>query len=348
LLTLQGSTLILTTADTVAYEEADTGVLLGSGTIVTADNNSTATALTPDAIAVGDHITARGEYNVLSDGTIEIDSRGSTTNTGSVRIQPTEIWGPLVSSAAGSLVMNVQTINGWPADEFDFTGNGAGAVTPMAFSVDTGSIPLPAGKAAGDPIWVTGYSAPFGSAPPDFDALSVNSETSVQVAGGQVGGGASTTPGTRGCGVGSQVCDPAVLQVTYVPNTTPFTAFSDAGFSINYAHAKSAVVRIGPEIIDLPAMTTPIRVVPTTLTVTSTFAPRYTVGNPATATVTTSPTITTITPSTLLQSYSGFSDWVARINTTLTPTVLAEQLSASGIYDRATNTFTATSIDFVL
>jgi hypothetical protein len=344
-LTLQGSTLILTTADTFEYKEADTEVLLGAGTLVTADNNSTLTALTPDAISVGDHITARGLYNVLSDGTIELDSTGtSSDNTGSVRLQPTEIWGPLVSSAAGNLVMDVQTINGWPADVFDFTGNGAAAVTPTAFSVDTGSIPVPAGTAVGAPLWVTGYSASFGSAPPDSDAVSVNNETSVQVAGAQVGGGASTTPGTRGCGVGSQVCDPAVLQVTWAPNTTPFTDFSVAGFSISYEHAFSAVVRIGPEIINLPTLSTPIRVVPTTLTVTSTFAPRYTVGDPDTASV----TATVATSTTLLQSYSGFSDWFAKVNATLTSAAPAEQLSASGIYDRATNTFTATSIDFVL
>ena len=69
------------------------------------------------------------------------------------------------------------------------------AVNPAAFLIDTGSIPLPAGRAAGDPLWVSGYTTPFGTAPPDFNAVAVNNETSVQIAGGQVGGGAPTTPG---------------------------------------------------------------------------------------------------------------------------------------------------------
>ncbi len=343
-LTLQGSTLILNTADTFTYEEADTEVLLGPGTIVTADDNSNLTNLNASSIAVGDHITARGVYPAPVGGVVLLDSRGSTTNTGSVRIQPTEVWGSLVSSAAGSLVMNAQTINGWPADVFDFTGNGTAAVTPSAFSVDTGSIALPAGTAAGDPVWVKGYAAPYGSAPPDFDAVSVNNETSVQVAGGQVGGGATTTPGTLGCGVGSQVCEPAVMQVTYAPNTTPFKSLSVSGFSPSFEHVFSAVVRIGPEIIDLQTLPSSIRVVPTTLTATSTFAPRYTVGAPSTATVT--PTATTST--TLLQSYSVFADWVAKVQSTVTTAAPAQQLTASGIYDRATNTFTATSVDFAL
>lgn len=343
-LTLQGATLVLNTADTFTYEEADTEVLLGAGTIVTADNNANLTAPTPASISVGDHITARGIYRVLTDGTVQIDSTGtSSTNTGSVRIQPTEIWGPLVSTAAGSLVMNAQTINGWPADVFDFTGNGSAAVTPSAFSVDTGSITVPAGTVAGAPVWVTGYTNTFGSAPPDFNAVAVNNENSVQVAGGQVGGGASTTPGTRSCGIGSQVCDPAVLEVTWAPTTAPFASLSDAGFSISYQHAFSAVVRIGPEIIDLPTVTPAIRIVPTTLAVTSTFAPRFSVGDPATASTT-----PTVTSTTLLQSYSVFADWVAKVDSSVTAAAPAEQLTASGIYDRATNTFTATTIDFVL
>jgi hypothetical protein len=343
-LTLQGSTLVLNTADTFSYEEADTEVLLGPGTIVTADNNANLTNLTTSSISVGDHITARGVYPAPVNGVILLDSRGSTTNTGSVRLQATEVWGPLVSSAAGGLVMNAQTINGWPVDEFDFTGNGSAAVTPSAFSVDTGSLPVPAGTTVGDPVWVKGYAAPFGSAPPDFNAVSVNNETSVQLAGGQVGGGATTTPGELGCGVGSQVCVPAVMQVTYAPNTTPFKSLSVAGFSPSFEHVFSAVVRIGPEIIDLQTLPSTIHVVPTSLTVTSTFAPRFTVGDTATATVT--PTVATAT--TLLQSYSVFADWVAKVNATLTTAAPAEQLTATGIYDRASNTFTATSIDFVL
>ena len=101
-------------------------MLLGSGTIVTADDNSALTELTSDSVAVGQRITARGIYNVLTDGTVVIDSTGtSSTNTGSVRLQSTKLWGSLVSSAAGGLVMDVQTIDDWPVADFDFAGNGA-------------------------------------------------------------------------------------------------------------------------------------------------------------------------------------------------------------------------------
>jgi hypothetical protein len=356
--TLEGSTLFLNTADefffcgvadTSSLCTAGTQVLLGPGTIVTADNNSTLTpsTLNSSSVSVGQHITARGVcVNNCIGPTVVLDATGtSSTNTGSVRLQNTEVWGTLVNSATGNLEINAQTINNYPIADFDFAGNGSGTENPAAFLIDTGSIPLPAGSAAGDPLWVSGYTTPFGSAPPDFNAVAVNSETSVQIAGGQVGGGSSTAPGSKGCGIGSQVCDPAILEVTWnAANTTPFSNLSNSGFSLNLADGSSGVVRIGPELIDLSTLAQATLVVPTTLTVTSTFAPRFTVGDPKTATIT--PTVTTA--STYLQSFSAFSDWVSKVNSTLTSAAPAVQMTASGIYDRASNTFTATSIDLVL
>jgi hypothetical protein len=352
-LTLAASTLFLNTADTFYFCVTGsttcapkTQVLLGAGTIVTADDNTTLTALSADSIAVGQHIAVRGEYSILADGTTQIDARGSTTNTGSVRLLSTEVWGPLVSSAAGSLVMNAQTIHNLPVSDFDFAGNGAAALNPAAFVVDTGSLTLPAGTAAGDPVWSDGYFTPFGSAPPDFTAVALNNELSVQTAGGPVGGGAPTVPGTFTCGIGSQVCEPASLQVAWSGTTTPFATLSDTGFSINLANKElsSAVIRIGPESIALKSLPASPQVVPTSLSVTSTFAPQFTVGDPSTSTTTT--TVTTATTS--LHVYNTFAAFVTEVNGTVNTASPAVQLEAHGIYNRATNIFTATSVNLVL
>jgi hypothetical protein len=119
---------------------------------------------------------------------------------------------------------------------------------------------------------------------------------------------------------------------------------SDAGFSLNLSLATTAQIKIGPEVIDLvgaPAVT----VVPTTLAVTSTFAPRYSVGDPVTAsTISTSTTAST----TAIASFSSFASWVSKVNSTLNSATPGLQFAATGVYDRATNTFTATSIDLVL
>lgn len=356
--TLLGATLFLNTADTFyycglldtttnPYCPSGAQVLLGPATIVTADDNSvlTSATLNYNSVSVGQHITVRGVcVNNCTGPTVQLDATNTTSaNTGSVRLQNTEVFGSLVSSASGNLTLDAQTINNWPIANFNFTGNGAAAVNPAAFLIDSGSILLPAGTAAGDPVWVSGYTTPFGSAPPDFDAVAVNNEASVQIAGGQGDGAAPTAPGTGGCGIGSQVCDPAILQVTWTSNPKPFTTLSDAGFSLSLDLASTAQIKIGAEVISLASVPA-VTVVPTSLTVTSTFAPRYSVGNPATATITPNLALNTST----LASYSSFSSWVSEVNSTLTGTAPGLQLSAIGIYDRATNTFTATSIDFVL
>ncbi len=358
-LTLRSSILFQNDFQIYTYNTADAQLLVGPGTIVTVDG-STATGLKADAISVGQYVSARGIYELPASGIVTLDATGnSSTNTGSVRILPTQLWGSLVSSASGSLVMNLQNINDWPVSVYNFSGNGTSAAqnpSPAAFAVDTGALALPAGVAAGDPLWVAGIVSPFGAAPPDFNATAVNSEASVQVAGGAgttPAPGNSTAPGAGSCGVGSQVCVPASMQVLWsnTPGTTtPFVGLSSAGFSIDLSNAqlKSAVIRIGPESIALSSLAASPKVVPYSLpfslAATSTFAPQYTVGNPSTATV----TATVATATTALNVYSSFASFVTEVNAAMTSASPAVQFEARGVYDRAANTFTATSVNLVL
>jgi hypothetical protein len=359
-LTLRGSTLILTTDDTFEYDVNDCLVQLGSGTTVTADDNPLLKNLTESSVAVGDHITARG---ILVQTTVAgqacglvtlgeavlLDSTGtSATNTGSVRLQPNEAFGTLVSSAAGSLVMDLSSIDYWPVAAYNFAGNGTTAPAPATFSVNTEGLTLPAGTAPGDPIWVSGYASSFGAAPPDYLSFALNNELSVQTAGGALGGGVPTTPGSGVCGVGSQVCDPAVLSVNWTAGTTtPFTTFSDASFIINVSNSAitSATIQIGSETLLMKSLPSSPVIVPTANATTETFAPRYSWGNPLTSTTTSASTTASTTQ---LNASSSFSAFVSGVTATLSSTQPAQQLVARGIYDRATNTFTATQIDFAL
>jgi hypothetical protein len=348
-LILHGSTLFLNTADTFSYNVKDAEVSLGSGTIVTADDNSILTNLSSDSIAVGQYITARGLYSVNANLTVILDATGtSSTNTGSVRLQPSELWGSLVSSGTGTLVTDVATIDDWPTSIFHFNGNGATPPVPSAFSVITAGVALPAGTALGDPVWISGYSTPFGTAPPDFRAFALNNEPSVQVAGAQIGGGAPTTPGNGTCGLGSQVCQPAVLQAIWSTppgSVTPFETISGAGLALKLTDAKlsSAIIRIGPESIDLKSLPASPLIVPTPLAVTQTFAARYSWGNIAASTTTSA-----VTSTTGLEVSSDFSKFVEGLTGTITTSAPVMQMSATGIYNRTTNTFTATAIDVVL
>jgi hypothetical protein len=167
-LTIRGGTLTANAAQVIQYEDLDSQVLIGPSTIVTADGVSTLGALDYNSIAVGQHITARGLYSLSAAGVTILDSTGaSSTDTGSVRLQSTELFGSLNSLASGSLQLKLQAIENYPASVYDFAGNGVGAAQdPVAanFAVNTGTLTLPT-AAPGDPLWIDGYLAPFGAAP---------------------------------------------------------------------------------------------------------------------------------------------------------------------------------------
>jgi hypothetical protein len=369
-LLLRGATLFENTAEIATFFSADCVVLLGPGTIVTADGNSALTGLNYNSISVGQHITARGIYELPASGINTLDATGtSSTNTGSVRIQSTQAFGTLVSSAAGSLVMNLATINDWPAGVFDFTGTGASAAqnsTAANYAVNTGALALPAGTVAGDAVWADGVMTPFGSAPPDFHAFAVNNEASVQVVNVPANVLSPPTAGITTCGQGNQDCMPASMQIWWsVGTAAPFATLTDSGLSINLSNASltTAIIRIGPESFTLASLPATPMIVPVPSPPTGTpgaagaaglpavFLPLFTVGNPATAAATTTtPTSgsTTTTATTSLLEANSFATFVANVNSTMSAANPALQFEATGFYNRTTNVFNASSINVVL
>ncbi len=349
-LTLQGSTLFVNSGVS-SYNVANAQVTVGPSTLVTADD-TTLTGLDYNSVAVGQHIIARGIYR-LSGTTIVLDSTGaSSTNTGSVRLTSTSLWGSLVSAGAGNLLMNLQTINNWPVSDYNFAGNGTStAADPVAagFAVNTGTLSIP-DSTVGDPLWTDGLFAPFGSAPPDFTASSVNDELSVQQA-----GATATSPTPLSCGEANFDCVPASMRVNWtLPGTnTPFAGLTPAGFTIDLSNTSyvSGLIRIGPESIDLKSLPASPQIVPTAapalvtttltvpgsipVTVPPVFLPLYSYGDP-----------TAVAPGGVYV-FSVFSTFATNLTEAL-PTVAALQFEARGAYDRATNTFYAISVNVVL
>ncbi|MDB6082649.1 MAG: hypothetical protein JWN43_530 [Gammaproteobacteria bacterium] len=345
-LTVRGSTLIQNNINVTSYNVADATVTLGPATIVTADG-TTMTGLNYNSVAVGQHIIVRGIYT-LQNSLVNVDATGaSNTNTGSVRLIPTRLYGPLLSSSTGSLLLNLQSINDWPVTDFAFAGNGSSAAAnPLAasFSVNTGALALPT-AVPGDPLWIDGLLAPFGSAPPDFTASAVNSEATVQKV-----GATAQTPLT--CGPGVLNCTPASMRVSFTsPGTnTPFTSLSGTAMSVNVsdAHFSSGVIRVGAESIPMSTTVNP-QIIPTaplppvTATAGSTgsvavtlppvFLPAYSFGT------------TGVAPN-VISVYSAFATFATNLSTTLA-TKPALQFEARGTYDRTANTFTAVSVNVV-
>jgi hypothetical protein len=322
-LTLRGATLFANAAQLVQFESQDSHVLVGPATLVTADGVSTLGPLNFDSIAVGQHITARGLYSVSTAGVVTLDSSGaSATATGSVRVQSTELFGTLNSLGSGSLLLNLQAINNWPVTIYNFAGNGATPAqnsTPANYVVNTGTLTLPQPvPAAGDLLWIDGFTSPFGSAPPDFIAEAVNAEATV----------------------------PATLVASWTGTGTaaPFSVLAASGLTIDLANAAfgSGSLRIGADSIDIKTLSASPSIVPATPVPASNglplFTPVFSVGPGAI-------TESVVNP---ILSFNGFVAYVTQLTTTFAAPTPATKFVAKGFYDRASNSFTASTIDIVL
>jgi len=305
--TLLGAALSLTNGY-FAFEDADCHVLLGPGTIVTADDNASLGNLNYRSIAVGQRIDAIGTYSLPSSGIVTIDATSPTA--GQVRLQSTQAWGQLQSAAAGSALLTLQTLDGWPASAFNFAGNGTSAAqdsSAAAYRINTGATDL-SGTAAGTPLWIDGLVNGYGSAPPDFNAGAVTQEAA----------------------------EPASLRVVWTAagTTTPFTALGSGGFSIDLANTSlaSAAIRIGAESIDVRSLPASPQIVPTATAASATFAPSFADGNAVSG----------------IRAFATFSAFAADFNASIGGANAATQLEARGLYDRATNTFTADTVNVVL
>lgn len=124
-------------------------------------------ALTTDAISVGQRIVV---FGTLDPGA----PAPAFAQSDWVRLIRTGISGTVNTVAAGSLEVDVARIGLREIGDFDFTSTGAVTDSnPLAYEIDTGALDL-SGLAAGDPVRVLGFVTPFGSAQPDFEALSVS------------------------------------------------------------------------------------------------------------------------------------------------------------------------------
>ena len=319
-LTLRGSTLFANASQVVQFENVDSQVFVGPGTLVTADGISTLGPLNANSVGVGQHITARGLYNLTAAGVTTIDATGSAVDTGSIRLQSTDLFGSTVSTAAGSAVLNLQTIENWPASVYNFAGNGtSSAQDPVAsnFVVNTGALTLPPVN-PGDPLFVDGIVTPFGSAPPAFTAFTVNAESAV----------------------------PATIAITYATGgtTAPFSVLTSTSLTIDLSNAALATeqMRIGGETIDLKTLSASPSIVPAAAAPAANglplFSPVFSVGAGVAAEAATPP----------ISSFNGFAAFVTKLSSTFATPTPATQVVARGLFDRASNTFTASSIDVVL
>ena len=203
-----------------------TTVTLGSGTIVSEDG-VVASGLSAQSVSVGQQITALGVGTINSSHVLTSFS----SDTGQIRMQPTAVWGTLSSGAMGSATVNVLEIGNYAPSIFNFAGTGvasSGDANPSSYAVNTGSFDAST-LSAGTLLEANGFVAPFGSAPPDFDAATVTNMAN----------------------------GPSTLIVQWTSGTTaPFSSAGSSGIVVNLGNTSitSAIMRTGPQTTQLSSL----------------------------------------------------------------------------------------------
>jgi hypothetical protein len=141
-------------------------VTVGSGTTVTEDGQMG--SFTIQDISVGQHLQLSGKLGQDSSGNPTLDA-----TAGSVRLMMTSLSGTVTALAANLVTVNLQSLDGQSPTRFNFAGTGtssANDATAAAYSVGVPSALATTGLSVGAPVKFLGFVAPFGQAPPDFNA----------------------------------------------------------------------------------------------------------------------------------------------------------------------------------
>ncbi|HJS89903.1 MAG TPA: DUF4382 domain-containing protein [Steroidobacteraceae bacterium] len=147
--------------------ERQVAVTVGSGTAVTEVGQSG--SFTAADISVGQQLWVSGTPGTDGSGQPTLDA-----TAGTALLLPTTGVGLVTASASGSLTVGLQELGGVAAGALNFAGTGATSAddaTSSAYQVSVPSSLSTASAASGTAVGFTGFVTPFGSAPPDFAAI---------------------------------------------------------------------------------------------------------------------------------------------------------------------------------
>ena len=165
-LTVNGASLIRQDGTLTFGDEVT--VLVGENTLVSKPRRIQ-DEVTIDDLSVGQAITVLGD--------ITVDDTGTTIDAteGAVRMRLTFASGHTTAQDDISLTMDLQALQGRRPDMYDFSGTGIDETfdaDPDNYEVSTENLVL-SNVEVGDPVRISGFVSPFGTAPADFEALNV-------------------------------------------------------------------------------------------------------------------------------------------------------------------------------
>lgn len=165
-LTVGNGLMVEPLAASLSFERQVT-VTVGSGTSVTEIGQSG--SFTAADISVGQQLWVSGTPGTDSSGQPTLDAAAGTA-----LLFPTTGVGLVTASATGSLTVGLQELGGVAAGALNFAGTGATPgedATSSAYQVSVPSSLSTAAATSGTAVGFTGFVTPFGSAPPDFAAI---------------------------------------------------------------------------------------------------------------------------------------------------------------------------------
>lgn len=157
-LTLRGAVVEL--AEGAAHFHEDVTIALDDETIISGYRLGDADLAT---LSIGQEIVALGDYN----------SEGNSFDADHVRMVINRLVGQVTQTSP--LLIDLSHINRRTVDLFDFAGTGVDSendANPSAYEVDTGAMDT-SNLELNEWIQVRGYPTAFGTAPLDFDALTI-------------------------------------------------------------------------------------------------------------------------------------------------------------------------------
>ena len=262
--------------------------------------------LSTASISVGQQINVSGQANI--DTTTGLLT-SLDASLGQVRLQSTSVWGTLNSATANSVSLDVLSLGGFAPAAFNFAGTGSSGqdATPDDYVVSTGS--LDEGSLAPNTLLqVQGSAAPFGGAPPAFNAATVSQ--------------------------GTATLQQLVVEWTEGGATHPFSGVSSAGLTVDLANANLGsfhYIRSGPAELDLKTL-------PASPLIT-------TVGADQSALVL---AVGSSTAPNGISVYNSAAAFASAVLTDLNGLNKFYRLVAYGQYNSSTNTFVASRINLAL
>jgi hypothetical protein len=235
-----GDTLALEDATVVGADGLETfiggttTVLMGPNTLVTVFGQGGTQLNDAQQVSVGSVIDAFGVASVESSDTATVD-----VSAGLVRLDNTTASGLVTAQGTGVLNLHLAFLGGRAIAPFDFIGSGAAAAQYQVSTdqVSTGALDL-TNSTPGAPVIVTGLTAAFGAAPPNFIAATLLDPTTI----------------------------PAQLVVDYGAGTAaPFTTYNSSAIDVDIRNPSIGVrheIQVGAQTINVPGLASDVSIVP--------------------------------------------------------------------------------------